>query len=156
MTKHSAENRKMRFNKVRPGSTFFFFFSTAARSQLCSAVCFQGEMAGGWHRTTLPSVPISASHGDVATDVCEVERCSVLTFCNLLHFFPMRRPLLCPQIRSYENSQKFIFRLKISYVWNVLIIIIKKKKNIKVVRFIHDKEHKKKLKSNYFKALLRT
>lgn len=90
MTKCSAENRKMSFNTVRLDSIFFFFFFTSARSQLCSAVCLQGEMAGGWHRTMLPSVPISASHDDIATDVCEVERCGALTFCNPLHFFPMR------------------------------------------------------------------
>lgn len=68
---------------------------------------------------------ISASHGDIATDVCEVERCSELTFCNPLHFFPMHRPLLCPQFRGYEKTQKFIFSLKINYVWDVLIIIRK-------------------------------
>lgn len=75
---------------------FFFFFRTGARSQLCSAVHFQGEMAGGWHRTTLPSVPISSTHGDVVTDVCEVERCSALTFCNPLHF--------CADLYSLRNS----------------------------------------------------
>lgn len=80
MTKHSTLGKCA---LIKSGQALqFFFFPTAARSQLCSAVCFQGEMAGGWHRTTLPSVPISASHGDVATDVCEVERCGVLTFCT--------------------------------------------------------------------------
>lgn len=53
-TKYSAENRKMCFNKVRPGFFVFCFFCTGAGSQLCSAVRFQGEMAGGVAQNIAP------------------------------------------------------------------------------------------------------
>lgn len=57
---------------IKSGRVIFslYIVVTGARSQLYSVVRLQNKMAGGWHRTTLPSVPIYTSHGDFATAFC--------------------------------------------------------------------------------------